>query len=621
MKRTFFVVAAVSISSLLRAQQDTVSRSLDEVVVTATKSSVKQSQTGKVITVIDKATLDRSMGKDLSQLLTEQAGIVINGASSNPGKDKSVFLRGAKNDYTVILINGVPVTDPSGVNGAFDLRMLPIEQIERIEIVKGAQSTLYGSNAVAGVINIITRKGGDKAAQVFGNLAAGSYKTYRANAGLSGSVDKLSYNLGFVHNENDGISEAKDTLGNQNFDKDGFNQNGIFLNLDGEVIKNLHVKPWFRYNFFKGGYDNGGFTDDASRFNSSLLSAGAAAQWTYKRGAITAQYGYDEIERNYYSGTYNSTSSFEGINKTAELYATFNINEHVKLLAGIDHRNQSSLDSNAKMTSPYLSVFLNDLNHFNLEAGVRYNKHSQYGDNTTYSINPSYLINDKVKVFANIASAFRAPALSELYGPVSWGSNQNLKPETSTTYEGGVQASVKNIDVRVTYYNRNTKNVIIYGPSFSLVNLDKQKDHGFEIEPTIRVNKNLQVKLFYAFVDGEVTTSKAGKDTSYFNLLRRPKNSFGVTAGYQVTDKFFVNTNIYNYGKRTDSFFDNNTFSSRPVTLDSYVLWNLYTEYAFLPNKLKVFVDFKNILDKDYYEVYGYGVQGFNLMGGVSFKF
>lgn len=618
MKAIFFAVAAISISSRLFAQADTTTRSLDEVVITATKSSIKQSQTGKVITVIDRATLDRSFGKDLSQLLTEQAGLVINGASSNPGKDKTVFLRGAKNDYTVILVDGIPVTDPSGVTGAFDLRLIPVDQIERIEIVKGAQSTLYGSNAVAGVINIITRKGGDKAAQLFGNLSAGSYSSFKANAGLSGSADQLSYTIGFIHNETKGISEAKDTGAVKTFDKDGFNQNGVYINLDGEVIKGLHIKPWFRYNFFKGGYDNGAFSDDASIYTSSILSAGAAAQWDFTKGSLVAQFGYDELARDYFSATYNSSSVFEGKNKTAELYANFKLSEHFKLLAGIDHRNLWSLDSNAHITSPYVSLFINDLSGFGLEAGLRYNNHSQYGDNFTYSINPSYLVNKKVKLFANAASAFRTPSLNELYGP--FGSNKDLKPEESTTFEGGVQASLDKLDVRAVYFHRNTKNVIIYGPAFSYINLDRQKDHGIEIEPTIQVNKQLQLKLYYAFVDGEVTTKAGAKDTTYFNLLRRPKHSFGLTANYQVTKKFFVSTNLYNYGKRTDAFFNMATFTSDPVTLDSYLLWNLYAEYAFIPNRLKVFADAKNLLDKDYYEIYGYSTQGFNVTAGFRFK-
>ncbi len=625
LKKNVLFVAAMILGSQSFAQDSLRTRDLDAVVITASKFSKKASETGKVVTVIDRAVLDRSMGKDLSQLLTEQAGLVINGATSNPGKDKSVFLRGAKSDYTVILINGMPVTDPSGTGGAFDLRLLPIEQIERVEILKGAQSTLYGSSAIAGVINIITRKGASKPAQLSGNLSAGSFGTFKANAGLSGSAEKLSYNIGFVHHESKGISEAADTARVKTFDKDGYLQNGVYMNVDGEVASGLHIRPYFRYTFFKGDYDNGSFSDAANHYRSTLLSTGAAAQYDFKNGAVVAQYGYDEINRNYQS-TWGA-SPFEGRSNTMEAYGHYSFAEHFQVLAGMEHRIQQSLDTNAtpknpkfNITSPYLSFFVKNAGGFNLEVGGRYNKHSKYGDNFTYSINPSYLVNRHVKVFVNIASAFRAPSLSELYG--QWGANADLKPEKSNTWEAGAQVSLleDKLTARAVYFSRHTKNVIIYGPANKFLNLDKQKDQGVEIEPTLRITEQLQVNLYYAFTEGEVTTSKAGKDTSYFNLLRRPKHSFGINAGYQVTPRLFVSTGVYNYGKRTDVFFDMTTFKQVPTTLKSYALWNAYVEYAVLKNNLKLFVDLKNITGAKYEEVYGYGTQGFNITGGLSFK-
>src|SRR5690606_14682408 len=144
----------------------------------------------------------------LAQLLTEQAGTIVNGANSNPGKDKSLYLRGASNKYTLVLLDGVPVNDPSGPGGAFDLRLFRIEQIDHIEILKGSQCTLYGSDAMAGVINIITKKGGDKKVALNGGLNYGSFKTINANAGISGSVNKVDYNLAYIHSSSDGISEA-----------------------------------------------------------------------------------------------------------------------------------------------------------------------------------------------------------------------------------------------------------------------------------------------------------------------------------------------------------------------------------------------------------------------------
>ncbi len=614
MKKKIFIAAAVLISSHLHAQQD--SASLNEVVLTATKSLIKQSQTGKVVTIIGPSVLEKSQGKDLAQLLTEQAGIVVNGATSNPGKDKPLFIRGANNINTVILIDGIPIVDASGVTGAFDPRLIPLENIERIEIVKGAQSTLYGSNAVAGVINIITKKGANKEASVYGTVSAGSYNSFNANVGVRGTIENSSYDVGYIHRQTNGISEAKDTVGSLNFDKDGFNQNGVYINFDAGITKNFHFKPYFRYQYFKGGYDDDAFTDGANTYTSSVLSVGTIFKYDYKKISLTAQYGHDETSRLYES-TYGP-SPYEGKSHTAEIYSTYRVNDQFQVLGGLDFRKYESLDSTSNIFSPYLSVFYKSKKNLNVELGGRYTKHSEFGDNFTYSINPSYLINNKIKVFANIASAFRAPSLSELYGP--YGANKNLKPETSNTYEAGAQLFFDKGDVRAVYFKRDIKDVIKTGAGYVLYNLDEQNDNGVEVESNIKVTSKLKVSLYYAYVDGKVTTDNGGKDTTFFNLVKKPKHSFGVTAGYQVTPKLFVSTNVYNYGKRIDSYFDPMTYTVSAVDLKSYLLWNAYAQYDVFKNKLKVFVDVKNILDEDYYEVYGYGVQGTNVTAGLSFK-
>ena len=622
-----FCTAAFFTSS---AQQDsTRATSLSEVVITATRFPKKVSETGKVVTVISQQDIERSSGKDLSQILNDQAGLLINGAYSNPGKDKGVFLRGAKSDYTVILINGVPVSDPSGVGGAFDPRMFPIEQIERVEILKGAQSTLYGSDAVAGVINIITKLGADKPFQAYGGFSAGSYSTIKTNVSVSGKAEGSSYNIGFTHYESRGISEATDTTVNKSFDKDGFVQNAFNADFDAHVTNGLHIKPYFRYSYFKGGYDDGAYTDADNHYKAQLFTTGAQAQYTFANGGITALYDYDEINRNF-TDQYGSYP-YAGNKKTVELYANYGFGKHIQLLAGIHHNKQKMNDEaatpknpTAALTSPYVSFFLRDLGGFNIELGGRYNKHSEYGNNFTYSINPSYTFNNKLKIFANYATAFKAPSLQALYGP--YGANIDLKPEKSATLEGGIQTTVLSglIDARVTYFNREIENVIIsLPPAYVMTNLDKQKDHGFEIEPTIYINKKLTLKLFYTYVDGNVTTKSKtdnAKDTTYANLIRRPKHTVGANIGYQVTPQFFISTQLNNYGKREDLYFDMTTYETKATTLKAYALWNAYAEYAFAKRRVKIFADVKNITNAKFMEVYGYSTIGFNFTGGINVR-
>ena len=149
---------AVCFSSLSQAQTDTVPGSLDEVIITANRMEQKQSQTGKVVTVIGKDILEKSQGRTLSQVLNDQAGITINGALNNAGTVQTVYMRGANSGRMLVLLDGIPVGDPSFISNEFDLNFMSVNDVERIEIARGAQSTLYGSDAVTGVINIITVK-------------------------------------------------------------------------------------------------------------------------------------------------------------------------------------------------------------------------------------------------------------------------------------------------------------------------------------------------------------------------------------------------------------------------------------------------------------------------------
>lgn len=624
MKKVILLVSALASTASLMAQQEPESQGLEKVTVTATRFPKKLSETGKVVNVITRADLERAGGKDLAQVLNEQAGLIINGSNSSAGKDRSVYLRGAANAYTVILINGVPVNDPTGVGGAYDLRMLPAESVERVEIVKGAQSTLYGTDAIAGVINIITRKGSGKAANLYGGVSYGRYNTLKANAGLSGSFNESSYNISFIHDETGGIAEARDTLGTQNFPRNGMLRNSLSVDIDGAVTGNFHVKPFFRYTYFKSSFANDAFAGGENRFMSELLSAGTQAQYSFDKGSVTGIFSFDDVKREYPDGF---VKSYEGSKKTAELFNRVDWHQHFQTLLGLRYDNitmknpnPANFDTSIQMVSPYLSLFLKDWKGFNLELGGRLNNHSKYGNTFTYSVNPSYLINNQLKVFVNYGTAFRAPALSELYG--SFGANPNLKPEESHTFEGGVQYTGSNdkLDVRVVAFRRNTKNIIAY-QNQQYTNYNRQEDQGIEIEPTINITENIQLKLFYTFVEGKVTTPALTSDTTYNNLFKRPRHTFGINLGYQITPDFYVSTHFQNFGKRNDLYFEPvPPYGQLTVPLASYSLWDVYGEYAFLKSKLKVFAQVNNLLDADYYEVYGYSVLGRSLNAGIRFR-
>ena len=631
-------MAAVIISSQLQAQKDTISTSLDEVVLTANKYPNKTSLTGKVVTIITSEQLERSGGKDLSQLLTEQAGLFISGANSNAGKDKSVYLRGAGVDHTLITI---------------DIRNLPLSNIERIEILKGSQSTLYGSDAIAGVINIITKKSAANAIGGNALFSYGSNETVRTNASINGKSGVIDYNAALSFHNTKGINETIDLNNIAPTDKDGFQQTGIQLGLGIRTSDKIYIQPFFRYSNIKGDIDQGAFTDELDyTYKQKSWQAGIRNEFSIGKSKLNILYNYNNINRLYTDDSIKSRNgydtwsqgSYKGAEHFADAYIHIPLNSQVKLTGGVDYRSSVSDQSYSSVGffGPYKTEYANDSLHqnqfgiytamnynstagFNLELGSRVNFHSEFGSNTVFNINPSYFINKKVKLFANISSAYRTPSLYQLFSEYG---NTNLNPEAGITTEAGLQyfSADNKFTSRAVAFNRKVKDVIFFYFNTSTfqsqyINQDKQKDNGFELETSYKTNKGTTIKAFYTYVTGEITTQKNGKDTTYNNLLRRPKSSIGINIGSQLCKSLYVSSNLMSIGKREDAYFDNNTFSTVEVTLTSYVLWDVYAEYGLLKNKLKVFTDLRNIAGSKYTEISGFNTLGFNGNGGIRFTF
>lgn len=648
MKKKFFIAAAVLISSYAQAQDST--KLLDEVVITATKFPLKTSATGKVLNVITQEELQKAGGRDITQLITEKTGVYINGFNSNIGKDKSVYVRGANPAFTLITIDGIPVYDASGIGGNFDLRNVAIDNVERIEILKGSQSTLYGSDAIAGVINIITKKGGTKALGVNGLASYGSNNTFRGNMGVNGTKDKIDYSVNYSNTTTKGINETLSVNG----DRDGYTQNSIQANIGFKATNKVYLQPFFRYTQVNGDIDQGAFTDEQDyTYKQKSTQVGIKTAVDLKKGKLNILYSHNIIDRVFIDDSIKSRNGFDAYSKGAykgkehliETYAGIDINKAVKLTVGGDFRasNSDQLYSSIGFFGPFKTALGKDSlkqnqvglyaaaniatqKGFNIEFGNRLNIHSEYGSNYVFNINPSYLINNKVKLFTNLSSGYRVPSLYQLYSEYG---NRKLKPEASLNTELGVQYFSKNnsFNARAVYFKRTIKDVIFFyfnSTTFQAqyINQDKQKDNGLELEAAYTGLKNLSLKGFFNFVDGNISTKTgAGKDTTFFNLLRRPKTSFGLNIGYQVTKQLFVSTNIAAFGKREDAYFDNTTFTTKYVTLQSYVLLNLYAQYGVLKNKVNLFVDVRNVLDSDYREVSGYNALGTTFFGGVRFNF
>lgn len=636
-------VAMLAMSAHVNAQDSSRSNHLNEVVVTATKFAKRAGESGKVVTVLTADYLQKNSGRSLSSILNNQAGLVVNGAENAPGTNQDVYMRGAATGNTLILIDGIPVNDASQISNAFDLNFIPVSQIDRVEILRGSQSTLYGSDAVAGVINIITKKPENKKVGLSANGSYGSYKTWQGGGTVNGSIGKFSYLAGYQYMKSDGFSSAYDSTKTADFDKDGFTRHSVFAKAGFQATSRLKLQYMVNWSDYKAGLDEGAFIDDRdyNLHNKYLLNT-ISSRYDFNKGSWTVVYSYQRNTRHlqndsgyiaksdfpsvYYQGDFKSNTH------QAETYINWDVTSELQLLTGAEFRTSStdqttlfvdqfgayppgklSPDSaHARQFSHYAALLLHNVGGFNLEVGGRFNYHNIYGNNQTISFNPSYLINGRHKFFINISSAYKVPTLYQLYSEYG---NKDLQPESSINYEGGYQGALLNdkINVRVVGFQRETRDLIIFYTepvtfrSFYR-NADKQKAYGGELEASWQIIKGLNLNVNYTYVTGKVTQ----QDTSYYNLYRRPKHALNAELGYQVTPALYVSAQYKYISKRWETVFGKGN-----QTLGDYYTLSAYAEYK-LGQTLKVFGDFRNITDQQYFDVIGYNARKFNFTAGLA---
>ncbi|MFS2185117.1 TonB-dependent receptor plug domain-containing protein [Mucilaginibacter sp. Mucisp84] len=637
-----FGLLTVGLSTSAAYAQDT-TRTLNTVVVTASRSPKKLSDIGRVVTIISADEINKSQGKSLPQLLNTVAGITFSGANNAPGISTSVFLRGASSGNTLILVDGFPVNNASGIDGSYDLNAFSLDLIDHIEILKGSGSTLYGSDAVAGVINIITKKAKQQGLTGGLQLTGGSYNTFKESASLIGQVKNTGIAINLSNTDSKGFAAATDTTGKGDFKKDGFHQRSASVNLSQNVSSKFILNGNLQVSHNTGDLPYGAFINDNDyTYKNTFLFGGIGAKLILPKGNLNVNLSQNTVQNDFNnlpSDNYGTHQVTKNTGRITNVEAVFNyeLNKYFDITSGAafkySNTSQYSLyestsypgvpsiikagDAANNIFSAYTSLFFK-YDIFHMELGGRYNNHSKYGDKFTYTINPSLFLADQFKIFGTIASAFKSPSLYQLFSQYG---NPKLNPEITTSYEAGFDWEiVKNtLSFNIQFFKRDTKDVIYFknlpGPPYSqYANGQQQKDKGFESELKYHDNK-IHASAYYAYVTGKLT-DEAGTQTG--NLYRRPKSTFGANISYDVLSDFEVGVNYKYTGNRTDLTFTNT--GSEVIALKHYNLVDLHLEYKATKN-LNVFGDLNNVLDTKYVDWLGYNTRGINFMLGAGYQF
>ncbi len=642
MKKKMLLVAAVTISSYAWAQQDSAFRLLDEVIITANRIEQKQSQTGKVVTVIGKETLNSSQGKTLAQVLNEQAGITVNGALNNPGTVQTVYMRGANSGRVLIMIDGMPVSDPSQINNEFDLNLIQLNEVERIEIARGAQSTLYGSDAVTGVINIITTKTDlKKPFNIKAGITGGNLGLFRSNMQLFGKANKLEYQVKGAQFSTAGFSTAQDEQKTGQFDSDGYSGKTISASLKYHLAPQLSVRGFIQNNNYTTNLDNGAFKDDKDFTQKSQnLNTGGGFNWKNKTLSLTTNFIYTQTERNFLDDSLSiggftkyARDNYYSQSRFGEIFASFNIHPQMVLLTGYDMRissfnNQylsvSSFgpfastfnDTSIRQESLYASLIFNNANKkLAIEAGGRVNVNSKYGANYTYTFNPSYAFSEKLQVFGSVATGFKVPSLYQLYA--GFAGNDRLQPEESINYEAGVRFAQKKVQQRLVYFYRNVNRGIDFNfIDFKYYNIPNQRAHGIEYEVSWKPVRNLDIRANASFLNGKefVQSRLTTKDSSYAYLLRRPQLQTNIQIGYQIGKEWYLSVG----GRYVSGRYDVGGYQLPDVWMRDYFIANAYFSYS--RKYGKIFIDIQNLTNTVFNDIRGFNSIPRMIQAGIQIE-
>ena len=612
---------------------------LELLVVVANRRGELPAQIPNAISVFDARAIKSSQAITLTDLLISAPGVSY-ARNGGYGGVTSLFIRGAESAQTLVIYDGVKLNDPSAPAAAFDVSNLLVGDIDRVEILRGPQSTLWGSQGIGGVVNIRSKLT-DQALAFDGQAEYGSHDTGYLRLGAGGRTGPAIWRIAGGLFNTSGISTFDKAFGGR--ERDGARQAAITAKLDYALADNLHLDLRGLYTDARNDYD--GFPApkfilaDSRDFSRTQQTIGYAALRQDVFGGrlnnrLAAQWG--QIERQNFDPTSKvpKTADSNGINQRVEYQGTAHFSDDLSGVFGAEHErasfttqspstfqpNPPRQKANASLTGFYGQIQWMPIKDLNLVGGLRHDDHDRFGGHETGQLGLAYAVTTGTILRANFGQGFKAPSLYQLYSVYG---NTALKPETADSFDGGIEQSLwdDKASVKLTYFNRRSSDLVNFvscggtpdplctGRFGYYANISKAKADGVEIEARADLNQFGTLTATYAHTD---SIDRSAGATFNKSLARRPNDSANLTWArtlYGIDGAIAL--------RYTGASFDD---AANRRVLAGRSLVDLRAAYP-LGQTLEIYARVENLFDKTYSTIYQYGTLGRTGFVGLRAKY
>jgi vitamin B12 transporter len=602
---------------------------LDELVVSPTGVPTPAREIASSVTVITAEEIERQQRRTLPQVLAAVPGLNLV-QTNGPGGLTSVFMRGTNSNHVKVLIDGIEVNDPSTPNRSFDFGQMLTTDIERIEVLRGPQSGLYGANALGGVISI-TSKRGEGPPKVTGSVEAGSHGTFNQSIGLSGGDDRFDYAFGISHFRADATPVTPPELvpAGRRRNPNSYDNWSYFARLGARLTDTLSVNWVGRYIdgqlLFTG---DSGFPSRPDSYRSSQ---------NYRQAFTRGEVVWDPFEGRFVNRFGISYSNQDRSNRRPNAFGildlpTENLGERTQydwrgdlkitqgqtLVMGLQYENERFDTPNKTVSNGNKGAFVelqsNWTDRFFTVANIRHDHDDKFGGHTTYRLAPVFIVpGTETKLKASYGTGFKAPTLSERFSDsrpaFNFYGNPDLKPEESRGWDVGFEQPLLNgqVNLGATWFHNDIDNLILTNAArTSYTNIGRATTKGVEAFAALELTPQFKVRADYTF-------TLAKDETARQELLRRPRHKLSVTASWMPIEKLTLSATLIYVGERMDG---NRDFSISRLRAPGAAIVNLAADYK-VDERFTVFGRVDNLLDKRYENPVGFLVPGLGAFGGI----